>query len=592
MIINALSLQASSDQMAVAKEMERAHQEARACGNDMRCRQDKMSEIFKLFAKIQQSSPNTKVKTQGCGDVMVAGEWDHCLPLKVEINLKSHNKKYGSYSKDFKWYRYFHKEERIGYKIITNGVLSYDKNLNKFFLHTPLPHHTKDIKHLDFIYRFNEASDGSEVIKTKTKSDINWQSSDLTTMLSIGSDSPKKSGYIKLSGMKIIATNPWDGNSVSPPGISPDGMRSDWKGDEGVFPMIKPSQIKVTRKELRRLINGKTWKRKLQWNRKWDKYGSFDHLNIDLIITPKTVKPKKPGKLVVMPKSDFKASKKRGDKHYKPKKKTYTLKNVGKSSLDYSIGVDKNWITLSQTNGKLQAGQSTNVTVGLHDSTAKFKDAHNEAKVTFSDISSGKNTQRKVILKQSEKWMYSLYGYDVVYFGGHDLAGGIKVNWRMDITFIVEDGKYKNGKGRTYFTKIGTYSNPPGAFECDVIKGTYISKSLKDKETPYIHHKNFSVPGSIRDGYVTLQLPKENFWLVDYMCYSDGDAIKKWYGKSPKHPKWLGKVLSDRVRKSASLTDARPLPFKKQIAPLKNGWSEVIEKRKFIGSARKMKQLE
>jgi len=552
-LIHTTTLSASPYNMKIAEELKAANEAARACGVDRRCLQNKQAQIFKLLAQMQKS--HLKTKDSG-GNVAVGRAWEHSLPLDIQIDISYTNKEYSELHVDrtSRWNGETHinKEERIKYRVKIDGLLAYDGLLDKFRLYTPV-HSSNKVSGLDFLFR--TVNDG--ITTTKTEADID-RKSPMVTSLNIASNLPNKPAYINVSPMVFQLYNREHfGDTFHAPGTYND------------------NRYKVTRKELRKLLNHQRWKRKVQWTDRSGPYGSYTEMYALITVTPKKVKSTKPGKLIVMPKSDFKASKKKRDKHYKPKSKIYTLKNVGKSSLDYMLKANKTWITLSQKSGTLKAGQSTKVTIGLHNKTSKFKDASNEATVNFTDLSSSKSTQRKVILNQAEKWMYSVYGYDVVYFGG-TIFGGIKVHWRTDVTFTIEDGKYKSGKGHTYFTSVESYAYPKGVYKCSVLDGKkYITKDLKLKDTPYIDKRKYSVAGKVNGGYATLYLPKENFWYIDYICYLNPDATKE-----------------REKREVAKLTDAMPLPNKPQVVPLKDGWSEVIEKKKFLGTARRMKQLE
>lgn len=260
---------------------------------------------------------------------------------------------------------------------------------------------------------------------------------------------------------------------------------------------------------------------------------------------------------------------------FKPDRKTYTLTNTGREQIQYSVNAGKNWVTLSQKTGVLPPKGSATITVGVKASKAKgLGPGQRQDTVQFTNVTNGKgNTTRPVKLVKREKWRVTWKGWDTLYFGSGLLAGGIKPYWEVRVDFIIEDGKYKEGTGTARFIKFEPHSHPPGVYDCEPMKGYALDAQLNQHPTPYIEVPNFSVPGSSNGASATLQLPKENFYLVDYYCVMDSDRAKEALGAQ------FGKLTAkDMVKHSSKYKSiekhGRQLPWGTRTIPLQHGFKQ------------------
>jgi hypothetical protein len=260
---------------------------------------------------------------------------------------------------------------------------------------------------------------------------------------------------------------------------------------------------------------------------------------------------------------------------YKPNHKTYTLTNTGKEQLRYNVKAGQGWVTLSRKSGVLAPKASTQVTVGVNASKTKgLKPDQRQDTVRFTNSTNGRgNTTRPVKLVNREKWRATWVGWDTLYFGDGTLAGGIKLYWEVRVDFVIEDGKYKQGQGTARFLKFEPHSHPPGIYDCEPLKGWAIDKDLKKHPSPYIKVRQFNVPGWCTSAAANLQLPKENYYLVDYYCVMDTDHAKVALGKK------FGKIgAKQKVQQSSKYKsvekNARLLPSAQQNIPLKDGWKK------------------
>jgi subtilase family serine protease len=68
---------------------------------------------------------------------------------------------------------------------------------------------------------------------------------------------------------------------------------------------------------------------------------------------------------------------------------TYTLTNIGSQSLDWNLGNNASWLTVSNTSGTLAPGKSTMVTVNFNSSVNNFLVNKAVGNVTFTNLTSG-----------------------------------------------------------------------------------------------------------------------------------------------------------------------------------------------------------
>ena len=260
---------------------------------------------------------------------------------------------------------------------------------------------------------------------------------------------------------------------------------------------------------------------------------------------------------------------------FKPDRKTYTLTNTGREQIQYNVNAGKNWVSLSQKTGVLPPKGSATITVGVKASKAKgLGPGQRQDTVQFTNVTNGKgNTTRPVKLVNQQKWRVTWVGWDTLYFGDNLLAGGIKPYWEVRVDFIIEDGKYKQGTGTARFIKFEPHSHPPGVYDCEPMKGYAIDAQLNKHPTPYIEVPNFSVPGSSNGASATLQLPKENFYLVDYYCVMDSDRAKEALGA--QYGKLTAKDMVKHSSKYKSIEKhGRQLPWGNRTIPLQDGWKK------------------
>jgi len=84
---------------------------------------------------------------------------------------------------------------------------------------------------------------------------------------------------------------------------------------------------------------------------------------------------------------------------FTPSSKSYTLQNTGGQALNWTAGVNQNWVSLSPTSGTLNPGASTTVTVSINSNADGLTAGSYSATVTFTNTTNGQgNTTRSVNL--------------------------------------------------------------------------------------------------------------------------------------------------------------------------------------------------
>jgi len=105
-----------------------------------------------------------------------------------------------------------------------------------------------------------------------------------------------------------------------------------------------------------------------------------------------------PAELDVIPSEDFNSSGPIGGP-FNPPSMQYTLQNIGGQALNWTVGVNQNWVSLSPTSGTLNPGASTTVTVSINSNANSLPAGSYSATVTFTNTTNGQgNTTRSVNL--------------------------------------------------------------------------------------------------------------------------------------------------------------------------------------------------
>ena len=99
-----------------------------------------------------------------------------------------------------------------------------------------------------------------------------------------------------------------------------------------------------------------------------------------------------PGILAVGPKEGFTSSGQTGGQSFTPPSKTYTLRNVGKSPIDFKAANNHNWLALSAFHGHLAPGQGTDLKVSLTEAAKQLAEGEYKDTLSFTNTTSGKGS--------------------------------------------------------------------------------------------------------------------------------------------------------------------------------------------------------
>ncbi|MBN2145017.1 MAG: hypothetical protein JW774_10370 [Candidatus Aureabacteria bacterium] len=190
-----------------------------------------------------------------------------------------------------------------------------------------------------------------------------------------------------------------------------------------------------------------------------------------------------------------------------------------------------------------------------------------------------------------EKWKMTIIGWDTLYFGSL-ICGGIRVHWQIDANFEIKNNQYSKGSGTAKFRNFEPHSVPAGLFTCSVLSGSYTDQNGKKHKTPYINKESFNVSGKKSGNSVSLHLPNDNFFAVDYKCVLSEEGAKAAYEKNkaqyaaPTYKDWV-----DGIRKEAVDGGIVEFPGVQVLQacvqmPLKDGWSREFGSSQSIDYAK------
>jgi len=185
-----------------------------------------------------------------------------------------------------------------------------------------------------------------------------------------------------------------------------------------------------------------------------------------------------PGVLAVKPKEGFTSSGQTGGQTFTPPSKTYTLRNVGKSPIDFKATNDHNWITLSASHGHLAPGQGTDLKVTVTDAAKQLEEGEYKDTLVFTNTTSGKGSTSLaatlLVGAEEQTWRVSLSGMDLDDLGGTMFwmkeAGkikqvtfdyGVRFDFKLGAEFTIKKvkGKWKYVNGIITETDVKATSN-------------------------------------------------------------------------------------------------------------------------------------
>lgn len=550
----------------IQKKLAPLQQEMQACGGNQRCMMEINAKMMDVIAGMRLPTM-APYQAKDCG--LLASVWPKCA--NVTLTFK--------YSYDSETYSYFESGPRrsgkqtLAFTYSAPGVLGYDDDFGRFELFQRRPPLLKDIAFQDGRDTGWDIVNGAPVVVYDHRlSQVNWAHEPSTTIAFFNVEAESPSGPALLSFLPPAPfVGPGFGDDISGQPVPPDGYVSQ--------PVERSALKALTRP------NG-TWRFQETYRKRYDDIGSKYLLRFEATAVADKARPpplaaakppveKKPGRLQVSPTTAFEAARLSDKQKFQPRTKNFVLTNSGEEPLQFAVAPAADWAKADPASGALAPKTSQTVTLRLTAAADALGAGRHESHAKFHNTTNGQgDTQRKIVLRQIERWRFSIYGHNTRYFGSGAIVGGLRVSWRTDVEFEVEDGKYKNGQGKTYFVSLDSYSAPPGAFNCKPAKGEYLDKALNSHQTPHIRHTSYPVSGHVSGKVVTLNLPKDNLYAVGYHCVTDVKALKQHFANAKQYPKGWGDYIAGSVRKEAKIEDAYPLPGGAQSGRLEHGWTE------------------
>ncbi len=180
------------------------------------------------------------------------------------------------------------------------------------------------------------------------------------------------------------------------------------------------------------------------------------------------------------------------------------------------------------------------------------------------------------------RWQLVISGQDRIEFGTEHLAGGLHIHWQTDLEFLIKHGRFVQGTGTAQLdSEITSYSRPESMFECNQIKGSFVSRNGILFATPHLRFQAFPVAGKVVEENIhlnpSLAYPG-NYYAVLYKCLTRDDLGSFWLENSPRIARELGKRQDSTLKTGedgyqASIREVKTIaPGPEIVLPLKEGF--------------------
>lgn len=184
-------------------------------------------------------------------------------------------------------------------------------------------------------------------------------------------------------------------------------------------------------------------------------------------------------------------------------------------------------------------------------------------------------------------WILEIKGKDQLEFGSQFLASGVIVEWQSDLIFSIKNGVLSSATGISVLKpEIKTYSRPENVFNCQIINGSYVSKSGQYYKTPHLRYERYPVTGNVIDNSRAISKIRlihgmdypGNYYGVLFSCETEEEVGKIWLSQSPRVSKERGSRQSISVETSNNLFQAKVKqvkeiqPGSELVLPLIDGW--------------------
>lgn len=184
---------------------------------------------------------------------------------------------------------------------------------------------------------------------------------------------------------------------------------------------------------------------------------------------------------------------------------------------------------------------------------------------------------------QDGEWLLTVEGNELMVFGTSRLAGGLRVQWQTQWTFVVDQGRFKSGSGSSQLiNEPEPFSRPGHMFECTSEEGTFVSASQQIHTTPHVRLAGFPVAGAVEKGQVILESTVDfpgNYVAVVYRCETENSVGDIWLQRGPlvgleRARRQNAETRTENGKYLARIKEVRMIPPQGRITvPLIDGWT-------------------
>ncbi|MCP4076336.1 MAG: hypothetical protein GY744_09145 [Gammaproteobacteria bacterium] len=146
---------------------------------------------------------------------------------------------------------------------------------------------------------------------------------------------------------------------------------------------------------------------------------------------------------------------------------------------------------------------------------------------------------------ENGRWKLTITGFDKIEFGTEKLAGGLNIHWQTELEFKIDDNRFIQGTGvARLLDDITTFSRPAEMFNCELVNGTFASRTGMSFSMPHLRYKAFPLAGKVMHDSVQLKPFLEypgNYYAVLYQCETTNELGSFWVERSPRVARELSK---------------------------------------------------
>jgi hypothetical protein len=460
------------------------------------------------------------------------------------------------------------------YEAQEDGYLDYLSDFSRFALQSPpkgpyamdSPGKFKILQKTGYRQGWGRGSGGNCVLKNYPDGAfLRIDSGNKTFSFMIQKPTPAEKVFIYFGPIAILVDNA----DKSCPDCSKSTYFPDKFNSENLSEyQHSPSDFVITPADMQAALKAGRFERSWRWRQTIDDYGGYQDNRLTVTIEFQA----NPGRLAVTPAEGFQSAGPDKTGQFIPNSKTYTVKNIGGSLLQFGVSKTQNWLNLSSTGGQLGPGESATVTASIAPSAKNLPaNTYNDDIQLTNQTNSQGNTTRPVKLDVGEiqVWEVKMTGQETDDMGGNlmyikmkdvwkmiNVDYGVRFDYTMTARFTIkkEPSAWKYISGEILSGQVG-YST---SFDPDVFNVVKIvCKNCQDVP----NMKGMSLTGELQGNAVRLIWPS----VVTRVIVTNSLKIKTY---QPKDKSQSG--YSDNYFESSEFFDRA----RDHVLPLKDGDKE------------------